>query len=75
MNLLQLKLKLTKKIKTVDESYIRAMYVVMCKMHLSYNELMELPLPTFIELLKEISAEAKEEKKAGKNSGMQKGKK
>jgi hypothetical protein len=74
--LLKLKNKLAgKQEKSVEDSYVKAMYIVMRKMHLSYEELKKLPLPTFIELLKEISEEAKEGKKPPKKSGMQKGKK
>lgn len=71
-----LKQKLLQKTPSaIDESYTYSIYLVMEKVHLSYEEIKELPLPTFIELLKCIHQEAKEESKRMKTKGMQRHKK
>jgi len=46
------------------------LYMVWKKMHLSYEELMELPLPTFKIVCEEIEREIKETEKAYKKARM-----
>ena len=66
-----IKNRLSNENRSVEETLVTNISIVMREFHLSYEEMMNLPFPTFIIMLRILEKEAKRAEK-GQKRGMQK---